>query len=56
MWRVLGDKQPKDFGIPENIVFVDRESGKVVEPTGPMSRMACDAYLRGTEPKMRAAS
>jgi len=56
MSKALGDKPPRDFGVPENIVFVDCDNGRIVEPTGPMSRMACNAYLEGTEPKVRSSS
>ncbi len=56
MSKALADRQPKEFGVPDNIVFVDRATGKTVEPTEPMSRMACDAYLRGTEPKVSSSS
>ena len=48
MLGALGDAQPKDFDIPQNIIFVDRDSGKIAEPTETTSRVALDAYLRGT--------
>jgi penicillin-binding protein 1A len=56
MLKALGDKPPRDFGVPEHVVFVDCDSDEIVEPTGPMSRMACDAYLEGTEPKASSSS
>jgi len=58
MLEALGDKQPKDFTKPDEIVLVriDGKSGKPAGPNTPASRVITEAYLRGTEPKTAHAS
>ncbi|MFH1726360.1 MAG: transglycosylase domain-containing protein [Elusimicrobiota bacterium] len=50
MKRVLKDYPPRDFPVPDDIVFmkVDAETGFLALPTCP--RQALQAFLKGTEP------